>query len=242
MIALEGVSAAFGPRRVLDDVSFTVARGEFVGLAGPNGSGKTTSLKLVARLLAPVSGRVLVDGRDVAALTRRELARLVAGVWQRPALSFGFTVKQLVLLGRTPHVPLLGWEGAHDLAVAERAMEETGIRPLADRVAATLSAGELQRVFIAAALAQESRVLLLDEPTSFLDLKQAARLSSLLSRLVASGLTVLCASHDLALLKRHADRIVLLKAGYAMLRAPGEALSKEGLMEAFEIPEEEWYA
>jgi iron complex transport system ATP-binding protein len=242
VIALEGVSAGFGERRVLEDVSFSVGRGEFVGLLGPNGSGKTTLLKLVARLLAPASGRVLVGGRDVATLPRRELARLVAGVWQRPALSFGFTVKQLVLLGRTPHVPPLGWEGAHDLEAAERAMDETGTTHLSARVAATLSAGELQRVFIASALAQDTVVLLLDEPTSFLDLRQAARLSSLLARLVASGLTVLCASHDLALLKRHADRIVLLQGGRATTREPEAALSRECLTETFEVPAEEWYA
>ena len=242
MIELEGVAMAFGGPPVLGSVSFSVARGEFAGLVGPNGSGKTTVLRLVARLLHARAGRVLVRGRDVAAFTRRELARIVAGVWQRPSISFGFTAWQIVLLGRTPHVPPFGWESEADVKAADKAMEETGTLHLAERVAATLSAGELQRVFIAAALAQESEVLLLDEPTSFLDLRQAARLSALLARLAAAGITVLCASHDLALVKRHARRVILLRGGEASVREPAEALSPTSLRETFEIAEEEWYA
>jgi iron complex transport system ATP-binding protein len=242
MIELREVAVRYGSARVVQDVSFTAERGAFVGLVGANGSGKTSLLKVVARLLAPDAGAVLIDGRDTASYSRRELALLVAGVWQRVPLSFGFTVSQLVLLGRTPHLPPMRWETRADREIAAEAMRETGIEHLAERPASQLSAGELQRVFIAAALAQQSPILLLDEPTSFLDLKQAARLSSLLDRLHARGVTILCASHDLALLRRHASSVVLLANGrLARSGAPAAVLQPETLQQAFGIEPEEWY-
>lgn len=242
MIELRDVAVRYGGTTVVRDVSFHAERGAFVGLVGANGSGKTSLLKVGARLLPPAAGGVLIGGRDAVSYTRSELARLVAGVWQRVPLSFGFTVRQLVLLGRTPHLAPLRWETGADLEIAEEAMQETQISHLAERPATQLSAGELQRVFIATALAQQSPILLLDEPTSFLDLKQAARLSSLLDRLHARGVTILCASHDLALLRRHASSIVLL-AGGRLDRAgePAAVLSPAVLQRAFGIGAEEWY-
>jgi iron complex transport system ATP-binding protein len=211
-------------------------------LVGANGSGKTTLLQVIARIIRPVAGSVSIAGRDAATFGRRELARTVAGVWQRAALSFGFTVRQLVLMGRTPHLAPLRWETHADEELAEEAMEETQIMHLADRPATQLSAGELQRVFIATALAQQSPILLLDEPTSFLDLRQAVRLSSLLDRLHKRGVTILCASHDLALLRRHASSVVLLKDRHVdRVAEPAAALSAEALQEAFGIASNEWY-
>lgn len=242
MIEVQGVAVRYGGTTVVEDVSFRAERGAFLGLVGANGSGKTSLLKVIARLLVPAAGRVSIDGRDTASFTRSELARLVAGVWQRVPLSFGFTVRQLVLLGRTPHLAPLRWETRADLEIAEEAMQETHISHLAERPAVQLSAGELQRVFIATALAQQSPVLLLDEPTSFLDLKQAARLSSLLDRLHARGVTILCASHDLALLRRHASAVVLLANGRLdRTGEPAAVLSPGVLQSAFGIGAEEWY-
>ncbi len=241
MIELRDVSVAYETSQVLERVSFRVQRGAFTGLAGANGSGKTTILRLMARLHTPHTGEVLVDDRDVASYSRRELARLVSGVWQRPSLSFGFTARQIVLLGRTPYLSPLRWETRDDEAIAGKAMEETQTAHLASRIASTLSAGELQRVFIAAALAQQTRVLLLDEPTSFLDLRQAARLSALLKRLSGNGITIVCASHDLALLRRHATSIVILADRQASTTTP-DALTREMLTRVFDIHEEEWYA
>lgn len=242
MIELRDVAVRYGAAPVVEGVSFTADRGEFVGLVGANGSGKTSLLKIVARLLEPANGAVLIDGRDVGSYGRRELARLVAGVWQRVPLSFGFTVRQLVLLGRTPHLQPMRWETSADRDIAEEAMRETAIAHLAERPASQLSAGELQRVFIATALAQQSPILLLDEPTSFLDLKQAARLSALLDGLRAKGATILCASHDLPLLRRHATSAVLLARGRVhSAGTPREVLSVEVLQDAFGITAEEWY-
>lgn len=242
MIELQDVAVRYGGTTVVQDVSFRTERGAFVGLVGANGSGKTSLLKVIARLLPPAAGVVRIADRETASYTRSELARLVAGVWQRVPLSFGFTVRQLVLLGRTPHLPPLRWETHADLEIAEEAMEETQISHLAERPATQLSAGELQRVFIATALAQQSPILLLDEPTSFLDLKQAARLSALLDRLHGRGVTILCASHDLALLRRHASSVVLLAEGRLDRTGRREAvLSPAVLQRAFGIGAEEWY-
>ncbi len=242
MIELRDVAVRYGGTTVVQDVSFRAERGGFVGLIGANGSGKTSLLKVIARLLPPAAGDVMIDDRDAASYTRSELARLVAGVWQRVPLSFGFTVRQLVLLGRTPHLSPLRWETRADLEIAWEAMEETQISRLAERPATQLSAGELQRVFIATALAQQSPILLLDEPTSFLDLKQAARLSALLDRLHGRGVTILCASHDLALLRRHASFVVLLGNGRVdRAGEPAAILSPDVLQRAFGIDAEEWY-
>lgn len=242
MIEFRDVGIAYGGAAVVERVSFRIGAGAFVGLVGANGSGKTSLLRVVARMLVPAAGAVWIDGRELVSYRRRDLARLVAGVWQRQPLSFGFTARQLVLLGRTPHLPLLRWETNADEEIVAGAMQETQTAHLADRTAISLSAGELQRVFIAAALAQQSRILLLDEPTSFLDLRQAARLSSLLQRLQEQGSTILCASHDLALLRRHASSIVLLRAGTAVqMHDPVAALSAPVLTSAFGIGGEEWY-
>jgi iron complex transport system ATP-binding protein len=242
LIEVRDVTVQYGAAPVVEGVSFGAKRGAFVGLVGANGSGKTSLLKIVARLLVPAAGSVTIDDRDVNGYRRRELARLVAGVWQRAPLSFGFTVRQLVLLGRTPHLAPMRWETHVDREIAEEAMNETQIAHLAERPASQLSAGELQRVFIATALAQQSPVLLLDEPTSFLDLKQAARLSSLLDRLHGRGVTILCASHDLALLRRHATSVVLLARGRVERTGePATVLSPDALQSAFGITAEEWY-
>jgi iron complex transport system ATP-binding protein len=242
VIELREVEVKYGRSSVVKGVSFRVEAGAFVGLVGANGSGKTSLLKVIARMLVPATGKVRIAERDIESYGRRELARLIAGVWPRTPLSFGFTVRQLVLLGRTPHLAPMRWETRADHEVAAEAMDETQIAHLAERPASQLSAGELQRVFIATALAQQSSILLLDEPTSFLDLRQAARLSSLLDRLHRRGVTILSASHDLALLRRHASSIVLLADHrVALAGETARVLVPEALQRAFGIPPEEWY-
>ena len=242
MIELRDVEVRFGGPAVVTGVSFRVEPGAFVGLVGANGSGKTSLLKVIARMLVPAAGNVFIAERAIESYGRRELARMIAAVWPRMPLSFGFTVRQLVLLGRTPHLPPLRWETHVDHEIANEAMNETQIAHLAERTASQLSSGELQRVFIATALAQQSRILLLDEPTSFLDLRQAARLSSLLDRLHRRGVTILCASHDLALLRRHASSTILLADHrVAAIGETGSILVPAALQQAFEIPPEEWY-
>jgi iron complex transport system ATP-binding protein len=242
MIELRDVAVRYGGVPVVQGVSFSVDRGAFLGIAGANGSGKTSLLKVIARMLVPANGTVLVDGGDVASYSRRELAKLVAGVWQRTPLSFGVTVRELVLLGRTPYIAPMHWETRADHAVAFEAMKETQVEHLAERPASRLSAGELQRVFIATALAQQSPILLLDEPTSFLDLRQAARLSALLDRLHRRGATIVCVSHDISLLRRHATSVVLLANGGVEKKGDAADVLAAGMLQrTFGIEAADWY-
>jgi len=233
---VSGVSFHYGKREVLRDISFEAHPGMFVGIAGTNGSGKTTLLKLLQRFLQPASGAIFLDGMNLNEWSRQDLAKHTAAVWQRAPVEFTFTTHQLVLLGRTPHLNFLKWPILRDREVVESVMQRTDCFHLASRRLSELSAGEFQRVQIAAALAQEPQWMLLDEPTTFLDLKQRSRLLNLLQSLQKNGVTILCVSHDLDLLRRYADRVLLLDGGIQKaFGEPEEVLSSENLMEVFEM-------
>ena len=213
MIRLDRVSVALGGADVVSEVSAAVEDGEWVALIGPNGAGKSTLLRAVAGLV-PYRGRIHVMGDDASALGRRRLARRVALVPQVPVMPDELTVREYVLLGRTPHVAYLGRERRSDLAATAGALERLELQPLAHRRLDSLSGGERQRATLARALAQEAPVLLLDEPTSALDVgrqQQALELVDALRRDV--GLTVLAAMHDLTLAAQYADRLLLLDDG-----------------------------
>jgi len=171
LLRVDSVSFAYGQGTVpvLEHVSLRVNQRQIVGVLGPNGSGKTTLLRLIGGTLRPVTGRVTLDGRDVLSLARRELARRIAVVPQETHTTFDFTVLDIVLMGRYPHLGPFELEGPSDLAIARDALAATGTTTLENRLFATLSGGEKQRIVIAAALAQASDVLLLDEPTASLD-------------------------------------------------------------------------
>lgn len=208
-------------RQVLNDVSLAVAQGRIVGLLGPNGSGKTTLLRLIAGLLSPHAGSVRLDGRAVATFTRRELARRMAIVPQETHSTFDFTVLDMVLMGRYPHLGPFELEGAGDMAIARDALEATGTVLLQSRQFATLSGGEKQRVVIAGALAQASDMLLLDEPTAALDLGYQFEIASLLRRLNRDrATTMIVSTHDLNLVATLCDEIVLLKEGRVVAQGP----------------------
>ena len=212
-VALDRVTVELGGRAVVDRVSFGVERGEWVGLIGPNGAGKTTVLRAIAGLVRH-RGRITLDGSDLAGLGRREVARRVAVVPQSPAMPAGMTVREYVLLGRTPHVSYVGREGRHDHAAAEQAIRRLDLIELAERPLATLSGGERQRAVLARALAQEASLLLLDEPTSALDAGRQQEALELIDRLrLDAGLTVIAAMHDLTLAGQYAPRLLLMSAG-----------------------------
>jgi iron complex transport system ATP-binding protein len=201
-------------QRVLDRVSLEVERGTIVGLLGPNGSGKTTLLRLVSGVIQPESGGVRIDDRPIEELTRRELARRIAVVPQETHTTFDFSVIDMVLMGRYPHLGPFELEGAADQAIAREALAATGTAALETRPFATLSGGEKQRVVIAGALAQASDMLLLDEPTAALDLGYQFEITALLRRLNAErGTTMIVSTHDLNLAAALCERIVLLKDG-----------------------------
>ncbi|WP_455389807.1 ABC transporter ATP-binding protein [Petrachloros mirabilis] len=204
----------------LDGLSFAVGRGEILGIVGPNGAGKSSLLKIMAGLLPPSNGLIRLGGRPSTELTRRDIARMIAVVPQEYIQIFPFTVAETVLMGRFPHRPSRWWslgigeETMQDFACVQQAMTETDILFLADRLVSDLSGGERQRVMIARALAQEPTVLLLDEPTAFLDINHHIEICGLISRLRSERqLTVVLSSHDLNTASQYCDRVLVLKEG-----------------------------
>ena len=204
-------------RFVLDSVSLEARRGSIVGLLGPNGSGKTTLLRLIAGVLRPARGHITVDDIDVRQLGRRDLARRIAVVPQETHATFDFTVLDIVLMGRYPHLGPFELEGAEDIAIAHDALAATGTAALALRPFATLSGGEKQRVVIASALAQAADVLLLDEPTASLDLGYQLDVASLLTTLNHERRTTMVLStHDLNLAASMCSELTLIRGGQVL--------------------------
>ncbi|HEV8717182.1 MAG TPA: ABC transporter ATP-binding protein, partial [Candidatus Binatia bacterium] len=200
LLTVNHVSFAYGPIEAVRELSFSVAKGEVFGLLGPNGSGKSTVVRLLSRVLTPRSGHISLAGRDVKSYSREELARQIAVVPQETTIELPFSVLEIVLMGRSPHLGRFGFERAEDLAVAQRVMEQTGVSELVTREIHELSGGERQRVILARALAQEPRVLLLDEPTAFLDIKHQVEVYDLVKALSRQNeLTVVATLHDLNL-------------------------------------------
>ncbi|WP_251330179.1 ATP-binding cassette domain-containing protein [Haloplanus pelagicus] len=233
-IDVDGVSVDFGGVPVLDGVSTSVERGTFVGLVGPNGAGKTTLLRTINGALVPDSGTVTVAGERLADLSSRAASRHVATVPQSTASTFDFDVRRIVAMGRTPHVARLGSRTPADRRAVEAAMERTAITDLADRPVTDVSGGERQRVFLARALAQDTPVLLLDEPTSDLDVTHQVRTLELVSALVDEGRTVVAAIHDLDLAARYCDELRLLADGAVRAAGPPESvLTAEAVETAF---------
>lgn len=222
---------------ILDDLSFQVYEGDVLGVVGPNGSGKTSLLKVLARLMTPQQGHIDLFGQDVASLAQREVARVVGVVPQDSQQLFPFTVAETVLMGRFPHRPRdrwtdgFGWESREDVAIAEEAMRTMDVVHLARRAVTDLSGGERQRTMIARALAQTPKVLLLDEPTAFLDLQHQVEIGSVLRRLNEErGLTVVFVSHDLNLVSQYCDQILLLDQGRIVrIGVPYEVIQPETL-------------
>jgi len=231
----EGVARAYGARAVLAGVDLVVAPGELVGLIGPNGAGKTTLVRVLSGVTPPDAGRVLLDERPLATWAPRERARAIAVVPQDPHVEFPFTVLEIVLMGRAPHLDGLGFAGARDLAIARGALARLDLHGLEHRRLDALSGGERQRVFLARALAQEPRVLLLDEPTTHLDLRHQATILEVVREGVrARGVAALAVLHDLNLAAVACDRLVLLAGGrVAAAGTAREVLRRDTIEGAF---------
>ena len=233
-LSLERLTVELGGRNVVDGVSFAVEQGEWVTLIGPNGAGKSTLLRCVAGLIGH-HGQIALDGHALRRLGRREVARRVAIVPQSPLMPAAMSVREYVLLGRTPYVSYAGREGRRDRAATEEAMGRLDLADLAARPLGTLSGGERQRAVLARALAQEAPLLLLDEPTSALDAGRQQEALELIDALrLDAGLTVLAAMHDLTLAGQYASRLLLLSGGRIVARgAPAEVLTEPLIAEHY---------
>jgi iron complex transport system ATP-binding protein len=231
------VSYAQARRNAVDGVSFTVPRGQLTALAGPNGSGKSSIVRALLRRADILRGGVTLDDRDVRTFSYGELARLVAVVPQREEAAFPTRVREYVALGRYPHLGLWRAPAEDDVRAVDEALGQAGVNDLAERNTDELSGGEWQRVRIARALAQKTPALVLDEPTTFLDVAHEMAIFELLSSLARSGLAVLLVSHHLNLVARFADTIVLLDEGkIASSGSPAEVMNAEKLEAIYRWP------
>ena len=221
---------------LLDGVDLNAEQGQLVGLIGPNGAGKTTLLRAVAGILRYSEGVVLLEGSDLRHATPRDIARVLAIVPQIAPYTQGFTALELVLMGRYPHMGRLQIEGKQDNLVAREAMRLTETEQFSDRTLDTLSGGERQRIFVSRALAQQPRILLLDEPTANLDILHQLKVIDLVRRLVKGGLTAIAAIHDLQMAARYCDRLVLMKDGRVLAQgAPEKVLTPDTIASSFGV-------
>lgn len=236
MIAIRELSFGYGSERLLERVSFTAPAGVTV-LLGPNGAGKTTLLRILLGRLQPQAGTVQIAGKPLASYSRRQLSQMLGFVPQNEQITFDLSVREYVLLGRAPYVPLLELPGPADSQIVSEILEMLGLHDFGDRPISSLSGGERQLVIIARALAQRPQILLLDEPTAHLDLANQARVMSVISRLAAQGLSVLFTTHDPNLALSHSDYTVLLRRGAGCVAGPSSALlTAEQLSSVYGVP------
>ncbi|MFF8574303.1 ABC transporter ATP-binding protein [Streptomyces sp. NPDC015140] len=233
-LAARGVAVGYGARPVIDGLDVAIPPGVITTIIGPNGCGKSTLLRTLSRLLKPTSGTVVLDGEDIAGLRTRDVAKKLGLLPQAPVAPEGLTVSDLVARGRHPHQSWLRQWSSDDAAVVSRALAMTGVSDLADRPVDSLSGGQRQRVWISMTLAQGTDLLLLDEPTTYLDLAHAIDVLDLVDDLHESGCTVVMVLHDLNLATRYSDNLVVMRDGAILAQGhPREVVTAELLHEAF---------
>ena len=235
-VEIKNLSFSYKHSQVLKNLSFSIPEGGFFIIIGPNGSGKTTLMKTISGILKPQEGKLKILDLPLLDYSRKSLAKTIALVPQLVSVDFPFTVAELVLMGRSPHLSLLGLEQDKDLKIANRAMVFTEVEHLADRKLDQLSGGECQRVFIARAICQEPKIILLDEPTASLDLAHQMKVMDLMEKLKNElGMTIIMVSHDVNLAAMYSDRLLLLKNGeIAGLGKPDEILTLEILKKTYD--------
>jgi iron complex transport system ATP-binding protein len=234
-LAVENITLSYNHHPVVEDFSFTLQPGEIVGLIGPNGCGKTSIIKAVSRILGLKSGTIKLNGEDIYLYPRSNFARILGVVPQNPFIPDTFTVFEVVLLGRNPHLGMFRTESTHDMAVVWKAMKQTGVDALAARRMGELSGGEKQRVTIARVLAQEPSAILLDEPTANLDISHQMEILKLIRKLCRrNNLLVMVAIHDLNMAAQYCDRLILVKGGRVYSQGtPWEVITEQNIREVY---------
>lgn len=230
VLQLRDVSLSYGARRVLDSLTLDIAPASFTVILGPNGCGKSTLLRVLGGALTPSQGRALLDGADLASLRRKAVARRLAYLPQQPIAPEMITVRDLVSRGRYPHQSLLRQWSAADASAVDAALAATDLDAIADEPVHTLSGGQRQRAWLALVLAQEAGIMLLDEPTTFLDIRHQLDLLELCARLHRAGRTLVVVLHDLNLALRYAERIVMMRDGRIATHGDVRPVVTEGMM------------
>ncbi len=236
-LRIKNIEFSYESTRILDDITFEVKSGEFLGIMGPNGSGKTTLLRCISNVLSPQVGTVLIDDESIQKFSKKEVAKKIGVVPQTSNVDFAFTVSELVLMGRTPHTERFKTETRKDFRIAEKAMKLTNTLHLADRTFDEVSGGEKQRIIIARALAQEPEILLLDEPTVYLDINSQIEILNLVRDLCEQKkIVVISVFHDLNLAAQYSDKLILLDKGLVTSKgSPTEVLTPENIKETYDL-------
>jgi iron complex transport system ATP-binding protein len=234
-LEMQNVTLAYGPKVVVKDINFQTMPGEMVGLVGPNGCGKSTIIKALSRVIPPHSGRILLNGKDISQISRKDLACMLGVVPQMSLLPSVFTAFEIVLMGRNPHLSLFQYEGPRDMAITWQAMERASTQHLAHRRINELSGGEIQGIVIARVLAQETEAILLDEPTSNLDIGRQIEILDLIKSLCReNNMTVVAALHDLNLASQYCDQLVLINNGRIHAEGtPAMVINPENIEEVY---------
>lgn len=235
-LTVEGLCVPIGGRGILRDIGFSASRGEFIGLVGPNGAGKSTLARAIAGLLPPSAGEILVNGQSLKAMGPKLSARTIAYLAQGDIVHWPLSARNIVSLGRTPHVGQFGGQSPADEAAITRAMQRTAVTDFADRNVKQLSGGERARVLLARALAVEAPILIADEPVGALDPRHGLNIMALLREEAERGMLVITVIHDLALATRYCDRLLALREGALVGDGPPEqVLSPQGMAQNYAV-------
>ncbi|NCN64780.1 MAG: heme ABC transporter ATP-binding protein [Candidatus Altiarchaeum hamiconexum] len=238
MISVRNLSFNYKSKKVLDDINFDVQKGAFLGVLGENGAGKSTLLEIISKILKPYKGEILIAKKDINFYSLKEIAKIIAFVGQGESYSSNipFLVSEIILMGRSPHLSRFQRESKKDIEIVNNAMQLTNVLKFKSRFINELSGGERQRVVIARALAQEPKILLLDEPVSNLDIRYQIEILNLIKNLSRNGITVVCVMHDLNLAAMFCDTLLLLSNGKILANGmPEEVLTTENIKMAYGI-------
>ncbi|MGB3340915.1 MAG: heme ABC transporter ATP-binding protein [bacterium] len=236
IIEIRNACFSYNTKEVLQDISFSLEQGEFLGIIGPNGAGKSTILRLICGILKPAKGSIMIFGETIERIERKQLAKKIAFVPQETHFALNFSVEDIVMMGRYPYLRVFQRENKIDYEARDHALEYANVQPFGKRMINSLSSGERQRVVLARALAQEPTILILDEPTSHLDLHHQYAIMELLKKFNKEGMSIIVVNHDLNLASLYCERLILMHQGKVFKQGnPGELINERTLKEVYQI-------